>query len=137
MRSDGIQELFTLTELTAPSRSRRFSRILAALALLAAVLLFMFIVLRLTFLRLPDSGPGSTHRPSAIRDDRPRDPNFDSSGYVTIMTAMAQLRPWPETATLDEVAASYAATPDLIKQRAEERLAASHTSSEERLRWTL
>jgi hypothetical protein len=68
---------------------------------------------------------------------RPRDPNFDTAGYLTVMSAMAQMRPWRENATLEEVAASYAATPDLIKQRAEGRLAASHIPREERLYWTL
>jgi hypothetical protein len=120
-----------MTELTVPSRSRRLPRILAVLAVLALVLLF--IAHRLTSSGPPDPG----RRVPANLDYRPRDPNFDTSGYTTVMSAMAQWRPWSQTATLEEVAASFAATPDLIKQRSEERLASSHLSSEERLYWTL
>jgi hypothetical protein len=108
---------------------------LLALALLAAALLV--IALRPTSSNSPDSGPEPERGISANLNYRPRDLNFDTSGYYTVMTAMAEVRPWRESATLQEVAASYAATPDLIKQRAEGRLAVSHLSSVERLYWTL
>src|SRR5262245_23780799 len=123
-----------MTELPPPP-SRRLPRILAVLVPLAAVLLV--IALRLTSSRPPDSGRGSERRLSALLHYPPRNPNFDTSGYTTITSAMAQWRPWRVTATLEEVAASFAATPGLIKRRAQERLAVSYLASEERLYWTL
>ncbi len=86
----------------------------------------------------PSNPPDSTSEPEhAILpnlDYKPRDANFDTSGYVIVM---AQMKPWSSTATLEEIGSDFAATPDRIKNRAAARLADSHTSSEERLYWTI
>lgn len=120
-----------MTERTAASRSRRLLRTLAGLAVLAAIVLS-------ATLRPTSSPPPNPERGlSANLNYQPLDPNFDTSGYLTVMSAMARGRPWPITATLEEVATCFAGTPDLIKQRIEKGLADPRNSSVERMYWAL
>jgi hypothetical protein len=120
-----------MTELTAPSRTPQWLLALAALALGAGVV--VFVVFR------QGSSPAESKsepkdNPLADLPYKPREPDFDSSGYTTVMS---QMRPWRENATLREVADQFAATPERIQKQADERLGEPFLRDDERLYWLL
>jgi hypothetical protein len=102
---------------------------LAILALLAGIVI---VAICWNPSRSADSKPKIERGILANLDYRPCDPNFDASGYMTVM---AQMKRWSATASLEEVAANFAATPELIGRRAAQRLADSFIPSQERLYW--
>jgi hypothetical protein len=115
---------------SAPSGSRPVPRVLTVLGVLAGVVLV--IVIWHPWNDPPDKKPATGRGTLAMIDYRPRDPNFDSSGYTTVLSSMQR---WRTDASLDEVAAKYAATPDLLQKQADQQLADPFLANEERLRW--
>jgi hypothetical protein len=121
-----------MAELTAPSRTRQWPWLFAALALGVGIVLF--VAFRQDSSPPTDSKNESQHNPLANFAYKPRDPDFDSSGYTTVMS---QMRPWPANATLQEVAAQFAATPERLQKQTDDRLADPFIQDDERLNWLL
>ncbi|MBO0699813.1 MAG: CRTAC1 family protein [Zavarzinella sp.] len=121
-----------MAELIAPSRTRKWPRVLAVLALLAGIVVLVAVWWNSS---TPTDSRAEADGPTLVNlDYKPRDPDFDTSGYTTVV---ARWKPWPATATLEEVAAVFAATPDQIKKHVDERLADPLLPDEERLFWTV
>ena len=109
---------------TATTQNR--SRFAAAFLILALGAVVIFLVV----------SSSSTEPAAPTRKLRyePRNPALDTSGYPTVMS---QLKPWPGTATLEEVSANFGEVSPRMLREAEEQLAQPDMPEEQRIYWMI